>query len=43
MLRDSYDKIIAIVTVIMLEFLSARFEHPGALLLLYLFLTRVRT
>ena len=36
--RDSYNKIITIVTVIMLEFLSAWFEHPGALLL-----TRVRT
>ena len=41
--RYSYHKIITIVTVIMLEFLSARFEHPGSLLLFYLFLTRVRT
>ena len=41
--RYSYNKIITIVTVIMLEFLSARFEHPDALLLFYLFLTRVRT
>ena len=38
-----HDKIITIVTVIMLEFLSARFEHPSALLLFYLFLTKVRT
>ena len=38
--RNSYNKIITIVTV-MLEFVSARFEHPGALLVFYLFLTRV--
>ena len=43
MTRYSYNKIITVVTVIMLEFLSAPFEHPGALAQFYLFLTRVRT
>ena len=37
--RYSYNKIITIVTVIMSEFLSARFEHPRALLLFYIFVT----
>ena len=32
--RYCFNKITTIVTVIMLEFLSARFEHPAALLLL---------
>ena len=39
--QNSYNKIVTIVTVIMLEFFSARFENPGALLVFYLFLTRV--
>ena len=38
-----YNSIIIIVTGIILEFLSARFVHLGALLPFYLFLTRVRT
>ena len=33
----SYNNIIIVTNVIMLEFLSARFTHPGALLPLYLF------
>ena len=42
--RYSYNNIIIIVTnVIILEFFSARFVHPGALLPFYLFSTRVRT
>ena len=41
--RQGYNNIITIVTVIMLEFLSARLEHPGALPLFYLFLKKVRT
>ena len=42
--RYSYKNIIIIITnVTILEFLSARFVHPGALLLFYHFLTRVRT
>ena len=41
--RYSYNNIVIIVTtVIILEFLSARFVHPGALLPFYLFLTRVK-
>ena len=43
MMRYSYNKIITVVTVIMLEFLPDRLEHPGALAQFYLFLTRVRT
>ena len=43
MLRYSYSNIITIVTVIVLELLSARFDHSDAVLLFYLFLTRVRT
>ena len=39
MVRYSYNKIITIVTVIMLEFLSAQFEHPRGLLLFYIFVT----
>ena len=40
----SYINIIIIVTnVVILEFLSAGFVHPGALLPFCLFLTRVRT
>ena len=35
----SYNNIIIIV----LEFLSAQFVHPGALLTFYLFLTQVKT
>ena len=35
--------IIIIITNVMLEFLSARFIHPVALLPFYLFLTQVRT
>ena len=38
----SYNNII-VVTVIILEFLSARLVHPGALLPFHLFLTPVRT
>ena len=38
-----YNNIIIIVTNIMLEFLSSRFIHPGALLRISLFLTKVRT
>ena len=38
-----YNIIIIIVIVIILEFLSARFVHPGALLPFYLFLTRATT
>ena len=34
---------IIVTNVITLEFLSARFVHPGALLPFYLFLKRVRT
>ena len=42
--RYSYKKIIIIITnVVKLEFFSARFVHPGALLPFYLFLTRVPT
>ena len=42
--RYSYNNIITTVTnVIILEFLSARFVPPGALLPFCLFLTRVRT
>ena len=39
MLRHSYDNIIIIIVtnVIILEFLSARFVHPGAPLPFYLF------
>ena len=40
----SYNNIVIIVAnVIILEFLSVRFVHLGALLPFYLFLTRVRT
>ena len=43
MLWYSYNNIIVIVTnVVILEFLSAWFIHPDALLPFYLFLTRVR-
>ena len=43
--RYSYNNIIFIIVtnIIVLEFLSAQFVHPGALLLFYLFLTWVRT
>ena len=37
----SYNNII-VTNVAILEFLSARFVHPGALLPFYLFLTQVR-
>ena len=44
MLQYSYNNIIIIVTVIILEFLSARFVHPGAGQLTNLFfLTAIRT
>ena len=42
MLTYSYNNIIIVTNVIMLEVLSAQFTHLGALLLFYLFLTRVR-
>ena len=35
--------IIVLINVIILEFFSAQFEYPGALLSFYLFLTQVRT
>ena len=41
MLQYSYNNII-VTNVVILEFLSALFVHPGALLPFYLFLTRVR-
>ena len=41
--RYSYNNIIIVTNVIILEFLSARFVHPGSLLPIYLFLTRDRT
>ena len=34
---------IVVINVIIIEFFSAQFEYPGALLLFYLFLTEVRT
>ena len=39
----NHSNIIIATNVIMLEFLSARFVNPGALLPFYLFLTRVGT
>ena len=44
MLRHSYN-IITVINVIVLEFLSARFVHPGALQLTIFsfFLTQLRT
>ena len=41
--RYCYNGIVTIVTVIILEFLSAQFEHPDVLLLFYLSLTKIRT
>ena len=41
--RYSYNNIIIVTNVTILEFLSARFVQPGALLPFYPFLTRVRT
>ena len=38
-----YNTIIIVMNVIILEFLSARFVHPGALLPFYHFLKQVRT
>ena len=38
-----YNTIIIVTNVIILEFLSARFVHPGALLPFYHFLKQVRT
>ena len=43
MLQYSYDNIITVTNVIMLEFLSVRFTRLGALLIFYLFLPQVRT
>ena len=45
MLRYSYNNIIIVINVSILEFLSARFVHLGApqLTILSFFLTRVRT
>ena len=44
MLRYSYNKIIIVSNVIILEFLSARFVHSGTPQLIILsFLTQVRT
>ena len=42
MLWHFYNNIIILTNVIILEFLSAWFVHPGALLQSYLFLTQVR-
>ena len=43
-LSYSYNNIVIIVTnVIILEFLSAQFVHLGALLQVFLFLTRIGT
>ena len=39
----SYNDIIIVTNFIILEFLSAQFAHPGALLPFYVFLTQVRT
>ena len=41
--QHSYNYIIIATSVIILEFLSSRFVHPGAMLPFYMFLTRVRT
>ena len=41
--RYCYNNFVTIVTVVILEFLSAQFEHPDVLLLFYLSLTKVRT
>ena len=42
--RYSYNNIIIVTNVIILEFLSVRFVHPGApQLTILIFLTRVRT
>ena len=38
-----YNTIIMVMNVTILEFLSARFVHPGALLPFYHFLKQVRT
>ena len=38
----SYNNIIIVTNVILLEFLFPQFVHPGALLPFYLFLTRIK-
>ena len=43
MLRYSYNIIVVVTNIIILEFWSARFAHPGAPQPFYLFLLRVRT
>ena len=43
MLQYSYNNIIIVTNVIILELVSAQCVHPGALLSFYLFLTQVRT